>query len=522
MNTAVRQLQPMDPASLLDAQRRERDLAAARRGVDVVVIGGGVTGAGVALDAVTRGLSVALVERGDIANGTSRWSSKLVHGGLRYLAKGDVAVAWESAVERAVLAGRVAPHLIHALPQVFPDFEDERASAMLVRLGYLAGDTLRVAARTQRGLLPRARHVSAVEARELVPGLRADDLRGAVVGWDGQLDDDARFVLAIVRTAAAYGARVITRARVDEVRPQGGVTVTDEFSGASYDIPSTWVVNATGVWASELDPSISLHPSLGTHVVVPSAAVGGGSGSLSVQVPEHIGRFVFTLPQPDGITYIGLTDNEAQPDSLSEPKPPEEDIDWILSIVSTALTRPVTRADVIGAFAGVRPLVECLAGSSADISRRHLVQRTGALVTVTGGKLTTYRRMAEDTVDLISDAPCVTRDVALVGAGPRMRRPDVPDRLWRRYGTEAPAVWDLGAEDPSLRRPVADSSPVLGAELQFAIDAELALCPADLVHRRTRVGVLYDHADFAAAVEQRFGHELVLRDLDAAEHPQLA
>lgn len=518
----VRQLQPMDPASLLDAQRRERDLAAARRGVDVVVVGGGVTGAGVALDAVTRGLSVALVERGDVANGTSRWSSKLVHGGLRYLAKGDVAVAWESAVERAALAGRIAPHLIHPLPQVFPYYDDELSSAMLVRLGYFAGDAMRVAARTHRGLLPRARHVTAAEARELVPGLDPDGLKGAVVGWDGQLEDDARLVLAIVRTAAAYGARIVTRSRVDTVRPEGGVTVTDEFTGASYDIPSKWVVNATGVWASELDPTIALHPSLGSHVVVPSTAVGGGAGSLSVQVPGHLGRFVFTLPQPDGLTYIGLTDNEVRPDSFSEPTPPPEDIDWILSIVSSALTRPVTRADVVGAFAGLRPLVECVAGSSADISRRHLVQRTGPLVTVTGGKLTTYRRMAQDTVDLLTDAPCVTRDVALVGAGRRPRRPDVPDRLWRKYGTEAPAVWDLGAEIPALREPVADCSPVLGAELQFAIDAELALCPADLVHRRTREGLRYDHVAFEDALVDRFGSQLVVRDLDAAEHPQPA
>lgn len=521
MSTPPVHLHPLDPASRLDALRRDRDIHAAIRGVDVVVVGGGVTGAGVALDAATRGLSVALVEQGDVANGTSRWSSKLVHGGLRYLAKGDVAVAWESAVERAAIAGRIAPHLIRPLAQVVPDYDADRNTARLSRLGYLAGDMMRVAARTQHGLLDRGRHIQAGRAMRLIPAMREPDLHGAVVGYDCQLEDDARLVLAIVRTAAAYGARILTRTTVDAVHADR-VSVHDQITGEAYEIPAKWTVNATGVWAHDLDPAIHLRPSLGTHVVVPSALLNDAQASLTVAVPEHFGRFVFTLPQPDGVTYVGLTDNEGAVDSLAEPTPPADDIEWILGVLSTALARPITPDQAIGAFAGVRPLVECVEGTSADISRRHLVRQQDSLVTVTGGKLTTYRRMAEDAVDMISDAPCRTRDVALIGAGPRPDRPDVPERLWRRYGNEAPEVWDRGAANPELREPLPGGMGVLGVEIDFAIDSELALCPADLVHRRTRLGVLYDHREYDEAVVAHFGEYLVQRDLDAAQHPQPA
>lgn len=385
----VTQLPPLDPASLLSAQRRERDLAHLSGGhsIDVLVVGGGITGVGVALDAATRGLSVALVEQDDLANGTSRWSSKLVHGGLRYLAKGDPAVAWESAAERAILAGRVAPHLVHPLAQVVPDFDHDRRSARLALLGQRAGDALRVAAGTPSGLLPRARHVDADLARQLVPGIRHEGLRGAAVGWDCQLVDDARLVVAVARTAAAYGARILTRVRVSAVDPASGdVTATDTLTGEQIDLHATTVVNATGVWASDLDDSITLHPSLGTHVVVPTSLVGAGHGSLTVPVPGTIGRFILSLPQLGGISYVGLTDNETDTDSFAAPTPPEADIAWILEILSTALERPVTPADALGAFAGVRPLVQSAdaATSSADISRKHLVRRTDRLITVTG------------------------------------------------------------------------------------------------------------------------------------------
>ena len=510
----VTQLPPLDPASLLSAQRRERDLAHLSGGhsIDVLVVGGGITGVGVALDAATRGLSVALVEQDDLANGTSRWSSKLVHGGLRYLAKGDPAVAWESAAERAILAGRVAPHLVHPLAQVVPDFDHDRRSARLALLGQRAGDALRVAAGTPSGLLPRARHVDADLARQLVPGIRQEGLRGAAVGWDCQLVDDARLVVAVARTAAAYGARILTRVRVSAVDPASGdVTATDTLTGEQIDLHATTVVNATGVWASDLDDSITLHPSLGTHVVVPTSLVGAGHGSLTVPVPGTIGRFILSLPQLGGISYVGLTDNETDTDSFAAPTPPEADIAWILEILSTALERPVTPADALGAFAGVRPLVQSAdaATSSADISRKHLVRRTDRLITVTGGKLTTFRRMAEDVVDVITETACRTKDVALVGAGPQENRSDVPDVLWRRYGNEAPIVWDLGVVRPELRQPLIPGASYYGVEAEFGVAAEAALTASDIVDRRTRIGVIDDLRDAAlTTVTDRWGRRL--------------
>ncbi len=501
----VTYLPPLDPAGLLSAGRRERDLAhlAAGARVDVLVIGGGITGVGVALDAVTRGLSVALVEQDDLANGTSRWSSKLVHGGLRYLAKGDPGVAWESAVERSILAGRVAPHLVHPLAQVVPDFDDDRRSAPLALVGQRAGDALRLAARTPTGLLPRARHVDPDMTVKLVPGIRREGLRGASVGWDCQLVDDARLVVSVARTAAAYGARILTRVQVTAVDPQlGEVAARDTVTGQNVTLHADTIVNATGVWASDLDDSITLHPSLGTHVVVPTALVGAGHGSLTVPVPGTIGRFVLSLPQLGGISYVGLTDHETDTDSYSAPTPPTEDIDWILGILSTALERPVTPSDALGAFAGVRPLVQADDTgdeSSADISRKHLVRRTDRMITVTGGKLTTFRRMAQDVVNLISETPCRTRDIALVGAGPLVRRQDIPEVLWRRYGNEAPHVWDLGETRRELREPIVEGSSHYGVEAEFGIAAELALTVADIVERRTRIGVV-DEARIPAAV----------------------
>ncbi len=504
--TPITHLPPLDPASLLTADRRRRELAhVAAHEVDVLVIGGGITGVGVALDAATRGLSVALVEQGDLANGTSRWSSKLIHGGLRYLAKGSPGVAWESAFERSVVAQRMAPHLVHPLAQVVPDYDDDRRIARLALLGQKAGDMLRAAAGTPVSLLPRARHVDVDTATRLVPGLRRDGLRGASVGWDCQLIDDARLVIAVARTAAAYGARILTRVRVDAVDGlTGQVQVTDTLDGGRHTLAATTVVNATGVWADSFDDSIELLPSLGTHVVVPTALVGAGRGSLTVPVPDTIGRFVISLPQPGGISYVGLTDHESGTTDYAQPPVPAQDVEWILEVLSTALERPVTPVDAIGSFAGVRPLVRAIGdGDSADISRKHLVRRSGRMITVTGGKLTTFRRMAQDVVDLLTETPCRTRDIGLVGAGPAEAHSGVPDVLVRRYGNEAAAVWALGESDPHLRRPIVPGAAYLGVEAAFGIAAELAMTVDDVVSRRTRLSLVT--ADRATAMAQVAG-----------------
>jgi glycerol-3-phosphate dehydrogenase len=504
----IEHVAPGDPSSLLTRDRRARWRTALEQGqpLDVLVVGGGITGVGVALDAASRGLRVALVERDDLAAGTSRWSSKLVHGGLRYLASGQVGVAWESARERAVLAGVVAPHLIHPLPQVVPfsDAPDE-PDHRLVRSGLTAADVLRAAARTPRGMLPRARSLDPDQARELVPSLAADKVLGAMVLWDCQLEDDVRLVVAVARTAAAYGAAILTRTEVLSIEP-GRALLRDGLDGTTYAVRATHVVNATGAWAHELDEDVRLVPSRGSHVVVRSERLGNPSAALTVPVPGATGRFVFALPQSDGLTFIGLTDVPMEVPVPRVPTPTQEEIDWILAVISPWLEVGLTRDDVIGAFAGVRPLAAPDHGSptasGADLSRRHVVHDHGdGRITVTGGKLTTYRRMAQDVVDLITDAPCRTARIALVGAGANgvlaAVDPGVPARLVRRYGNEAGQVWALGEARPWLRDPVAAGVPVLGVELAFGVEAEGALDVADLLERRTRLSLV--PADLAAS-----------------------
>ncbi len=486
-------LRPGDATTRLDADRRQRDLAALRRPgaqVDVLVVGGGITGVGVALDAASRGLRVALVERHDLAHGTSRWSSKLIHGGLRYLAKGDVGIAWECASERAVISSAIAPHLLRPMTQLLPLREGEDLARLGARVGSLAADALRVAARTERGLLSRSAPMDLATLSELAPALDTTGLRGALAFADLQMEDDARFVLAVARTAAAYGARILTRVAVERVEP-GRALLTDGEDGAQWWLDAVHVVNATGVWAGALDPTVKLAPSRGTHLVLRSRSLDDMAVSLSVPVPGKFGRFVFTLPQPDGLTYVGLTDEPVDGPIEDVPTAPDADVEWILGVLNTALRRPLTVDDVVGRYAGLRPLMAGPDGTaSADLSRRHAIIRHDGLITVTGGKFTAYRRMAQDVVDVITPRPCRTMSLPLVGAGPRPEVPGIPDRLWRRYGAEAPLVWSLGAVDPSLREPLAPSVPVLGVEVAFGLAWEGASSVEDVLQRRTRLGLV--------------------------------
>lgn len=495
----------VNPATSLNAVRRARELDGLGRDVvDILVIGGGVTGTGVALDAAARGLSVVLAEKHDLAFGTSRWSSKLVHGGLRYLASGAVGIAYESAVERGILMTRTAPHLVRALPQVVPLLPGlSRGHAAVVRAGFAAGDLLRVAAGTPGSVLPRSRRVTAADVRRYAPTVAGEGLRGGLLGWDGQLIDDARLVVAIARTAAGLGARILTRCAAVEVTGQGAV-LRDELSGTTFDVAARAVVNAAGVWAGEVDPGVRLRPSRGTHLVLPQAAFGGLSAGLTVPVPGSTSRFVFALPAPDERVYVGLTDEDAPGPVPDVPAASDAEIDFLLQVIGAALRTPLTRADLLGSFAGLRPLLDASGAETADLSRRHAVLTApGGLVTVVGGKLTTYRRMAQDAVDAavagaaLVAGPCVTRRLPLVGAA-GADRVAASDRLAGRYGGEAVAVQAMAGGDPALLRPVCPGVRTTTAELLFAVRHEGALDAGDLLDRRTRVGL--DPAARAAAL----------------------
>lgn len=488
--------------SALNRARRERELAELTGPVDLLVIGGGVTGAGVALDAASRGLSVVLAEKHDLAFGTSRWSSKLVHGGLRYLASGAVGIAHESAVERGILMTRTAPHLVRALPQLVPLLPGvSHSHAALVRAGFAAGDALRIAARTPGSVLPRSRTIRASSVVNHVPSVRSDGLRGGLLAYDGQLADDARLVVAIARTAAAHGARVLTRCAAEQVTGSGAV-LRDTLTGATIDLDARMIVNATGVWAGTIAPDITLRPSRGTHLVVSQERFGGLAAGLTVPVPGTINRFVFALPAPDRRVYIGLTDEDAPGEIPDVPVASESEIDFLVDTINTALREPLTRADLLGTYSGLRPLLDTGNASTADISRKHAVLTApDGLVTIVGGKLTTYRRMAEDALDAalagsgVEAGACRTATLPLVGSGAAPR--GVPSHLVRRYGAEATSVVAAAKGDPALLGPVADGVNTTAAEFRFAVTHELALDESDLLERRSRVGLDVRAADQA-------------------------
>ncbi|ASU85349.1 glycerol-3-phosphate dehydrogenase/oxidase [Nocardiopsis gilva YIM 90087] len=502
----------MTRSTSLNAARRARELdeLAAAPNVDVLVIGAGVTGAGAALDAAARGLSVLLVERHDLAFGTSRWSSKLVHGGLRYLAKAQVGVAYESARERDVLMRVTAPHLVRTMPMVVPLHEGlDTAHAAVTRAGVGMGDLLRLAAGTDKRTLPRSRRLNRVQTARLLPGVRDTGLRGGILSFDGQLTDDARLVVALARTAAGLGARVLTRCAAEQAAGDGAV-LRDTLTGEQLHVRARSVINATGVYAGELVPGLRLRPSRGTHLVVPEEALGHPRTAITIPVPGSFNRFVLALPQGDGRAFVGLTDEPVEGPLPDVPEPPESDITFLLDVLNSVATSPLRRSDVIGAYAGLRPLLDTGDHSSADLSRKHAVLTSDdGVISVVGGKLTTYRNMAQEAVDAavrtadLAAGRCRTRELPLVGAADRNTLDGVPAsrRLIARYGMEASKVLDEAAGDPALLAPVVNG--VTRAELRFAVRHEGALDVSDLLDRRTRIGLVpEDRVAALAAAEE--------------------
>ncbi|WP_018599428.1 glycerol-3-phosphate dehydrogenase/oxidase [Mycobacterium sp. 155] len=527
----------MTRSAALNRARRVTELAALADGeqLDVLVIGGGITGAGIALDAATRGLSVALVEKHDLAFGTSRWSSKLVHGGLRYLATGNVGIARRSAIERGILMTRNAPHLVKAMPQLVPLLPSmSGTSRALVRTGFVAGDALRKLAGTPARVLPRSRRVDAARAVELVPAVRTDGLDGAFLAYDGQLIDDARLVVAVARTAAQHGARILTRLAATGARGDS-VTLTEQVTGETFDVTVRAVINAAGVWAGEVDPSITLRPSRGTHLVFEASVFGNPAAALTIPIPGELNRFVFAMPEQLGRVYLGLTD-EAAPGPIPDvPQPTSGEISFLLDTVNSALATALTPGDVRGAYAGLRPLIESSADArstkgtdarstkgrgkgpsrTADVSREHaVVESPSGVLSVIGGKLTEYRYMAQDVLDRavalrgLPATACRTRNLPLVGAPANpvstLRAPvELPLSLVARYGAEAPnVVAQAGCDRPT--EPVADGIDVTRAEFEYAVTHEGALTVGDILDRRTRIGLVADDRARAAEVAAEF------------------
>jgi glycerol-3-phosphate dehydrogenase len=505
-------------SAALNAARRAADLTALADGepVDVVVIGGGITGVGIALDAASRGLRVALMEKHDLAFGTSRWSSKLVHGGLRYLASGNVGIARRSAVERGILMTRNAPHLVHAMPQVVPLLGSmSRGKRALVRAGFLAGDALRALAGTPASTLPRSRRVSARRVVEMAPTVRRDGLDGGLLAYDGQLIDDARLVTAVARTAAQHGARILTYVAASEATGTS-VRLTDQRTGQSFDVSAGAVINAAGVWAGEIDTSLRLRPSRGTHLVFDAGSFGNPTAALTIPIPGELNRFVFAMPEQLGRVYLGLTD-EAAPGPIPDvPEPSGEEIAFLLDTVNTALGTEVGTGDVIGSYAGLRPLIDTGEGRTADVSREHaVVDSPSGVISMIGGKLTEYRYMAEDVLDYaigrrhLRAADCRTRNLPLVGApanpglAARLASAGLPASLVARYGAEASNVIASASCDRPTE-PVAEGIDVTRAEFEYAVTHECALGVDDILDRRTRIGLVPRDRERVVAVAEEF------------------
>jgi glycerol-3-phosphate dehydrogenase len=497
--------------SSLNFQRRSRELETLGKvPVDLLVIGGGVTGAGVALDAASRGLSVVLAEKHDLASGTSRWSSKLIHGGLRYLLSADVRLARLCAAERAIMMGRTASHLVRPLTEVVPLLPSTgwRVQAA-VRGTFAMGDALGLATATNRRLLGRSRRLSPDAVTACIPGVRQNGLRGGIAFDEGQLFDDARLTICIARTAASFGAIILTRMEATQATGKGA-RLLDRTDGRTYDVDARAVINATGVWAADLAPALKLRPTRGSHLVLSQAKFPGLKAALVVPDPRRFGHVVYALPAPDGRIYVGLTDEDDTGVDLDSPAASEAEITFLIETINLGLQQPVARSDVLGTFSGLRPLFDAGA-DGGQLSRRHAVVRSpDGLVSVVGGKLTIYRKMAQEAVDTALDVsgkwaqPCRTSEIRLVGAADAQTLAAVPapGRLVSAYGTEAPDVLACSGGDPELLQPLGPGTLVTGAELVFGVENEGALSEDDLLDRRTRLGLVKADRDSGQPMAQ--------------------
>jgi glycerol-3-phosphate dehydrogenase len=520
--------------------------AIAGRRFEVVVVGGGITGAGVALDAASRGYSVALLERGDYAEGTSSRSSKMIHGGLRYLQNLDLGLVREALLERQLMV-QLAPHLVYPTPFLVPALGEERRDRRL-GIGLNMYDVM-ATTRVGRGRREmrsakegdedfywspdRHRTIDREEVLEMVPALAPREPKNAYLFYDCQTDD-VRLVLTVLGEAERFGAVMLNGAKVTEVLERGGraagVAFVEADSGERFEVEAENVVNATGVWADRIRPEEvveeedvpRISPSRGTHVLVDRDVL--STGEAACIVPAGEGRAIFALPWY-GRTLIGTTDNDFDGD-IDRPRPGGEEVTYLLEAVNEFFGTSLGAGDLVGAYAGVRPLLATGdPKKSVDISRRaELYETSSAMLTITGGKLTTWRRMAKQTVDRLveregREAPCRTAEIPL-GMEARPEDLDAPGgvgedaiaQLAFRYGHAARTVLALAREDPKLAAPIVPGRPDLLAEAVVAARLEQARSVADVLLRRTRLGLLaapqLRSADAVRPVAAAMGTEL--------------
>jgi glycerol-3-phosphate dehydrogenase len=492
----------------LDPQAREAALREmAREPLDVLVIGGGVVGAGAALDAATRGLRVGLVEARDYAAGTSSRSSKLVHGGLRYLEQLDFGLVREALRERSLILNRLCPHLARPVPFLYP-LQHRVWERLYVGSGVLLYDTL-----GGRHGVPGHRHLTRRQALKAFPSLRKDALVGAIQYYDGQVDD-ARHTMMLARTAAEYGAHVATSARVTGFLREGdrvaGARVLDLESGTEIEIEARQTINAAGVWTDEIQDmvggrgQINVRASKGVHIVVPRDRIQADTGIIS-RTEKSV---LFIIPW-GAHWIIGTTDTDWELD-LAHPAASRSDVDYLLDHANALLRTPLGHEDVVGVYAGLRPLLSGESEDTSQLSREHaVVSPVAGLVMVAGGKYTTYRVMAKDAVDAVVHGiprtvpECCTDTIPLVGAegyaaawNARERLAEESglhlariEHLLHRYGSLTRELLALVVERPELGEPLPGAPMYLRAEAYYAALAEGALHLDDILTRRTRISI---------------------------------
>ena len=493
------------PSGEFSAKTRLENLQQFKQDVyDILIVGGGITGAGIARDASMRGYSVALIDKGDFASGTSSKSSKLVHGGVRYLELFEFGLVFEASRERRTL-WQIAPHLAQPLPFLFPVYRDARWPAWMVNTGLWMYDALSLFRNFKRHEM-----FSNQEIARRMHGIDVGNINGGAYYFDGQVDD-ARLTLETIRTAHRHGAVIASYVQVDDLLKQGGkivgVKAHDTLRGEQVEIHARVVVNATGPWADSLlqldDPKspARMRPTKGVHLFVPRDKIGGDS---AVAFPAHSdGRLMFIIPWGN-FSIIGTTDTDYTGD-YDRVYADAADVDYVIAAVQHAFPgAPLQKSDVISTYAGLRPLVMQQGKSATKTSREHEIWTTpSGLVTIAGGKLTTFRSMAEELVNVVArqlraefniapKQPCMTARVPLVDVDtttvpPDGLPPEVIEHLNHAHGPEMGRVVEIAKREARLAQLIVDGLPYIWAEMQYSVEQEMALTVTDILERRMHI-----------------------------------